>query len=368
MGNPLQYSFLCFFGVSERKLKKNKSAGNKVKLAKSSLPEQLIRQFSLDEIRAATYNFESNLIIGRGGSGVVYKGFLDDVDLGTSVVAVKRLVAARSSGHTGIEEFRNEVQLLCQLRHQHLVTLIGICDDKDELILVYNYMSNGSLYDCLHGIGRDPLPWKQRLEICIGVARGLHYLHTGAKRAVIHRDIKTKNILLDDQLVSKLSDFGLSKIGPYSMSNAPLRIELPSLSEEQISSAFGGTIGYLDPEFFVNSTLVTDKSDVYSFGVVLFEVFCGRKVFRSDAEADEKNLISWVSRCGKDGTIHQIVDPYLRGNITPSCLNKFVEIAFSCIEVEGNKRPSLGEVEETLIELALELQNRADSKNGEYQS
>ncbi|XWS36841.1 hypothetical protein CRYUN_Cryun20dG0120400 [Craigia yunnanensis] len=294
MGNPF-HSFLRFFGVfvsgdSERISNKIKSPRSRVK-AKSSLPEQLCRQFSLDEIRAATSNFDPNLVIGMGGSGVVYKGFIDD---GT-VVAFKRLMP-ESSRQKGLE-LQNEVQLLCQLHHQNLVSLIGFCDEKYEKILVYQHMSKGSLHDYLHGTGHDPLPWKQRLEICIGPARGLHYLHAGAKRAVIHRDIKTKNILLDDQWVSQLSDFGLSKIGPFSMSNAPLIIELPP-SDELMSTTMLGTIGYLDPEFFINNNLVTDKADVYSFGIVLFE---------------------------------------------------------------GNKRPALGEVEATL-ELALELQNKADSE------
>ncbi|XVF81743.1 hypothetical protein PTKIN_Ptkin15bG0180600 [Pterospermum kingtungense] len=173
-----------------------KSSRSRVK-TKSSLPEKICHQFSLHEIIAATDNFNSNLIIGKIRTGVVYKGLLRD-DLGTLVVAVKWFVRGQS-GYTGLREFRNEVQLLCQLRHQNLFPLIGFCDDKDQLILVYNYMSNKYLYDRLHGTGHDPLTWKQRLEICIGAAHGLHYLHTGAKRAVIHRNINTQNILLDDQ-------------------------------------------------------------------------------------------------------------------------------------------------------------------------
>ncbi|XVF81752.1 hypothetical protein PTKIN_Ptkin15bG0181500 [Pterospermum kingtungense] len=354
MRNPLP-CICCLSGVSERASNKAKSHRSRVK-AKSSLPEQLCREFSLDEIEAATYNFDSNLIIGKGGSGVVYKGFLDDGQR-TLVVAVKRIQPG-SSEHT--EEFRNEVQLLCQLRHQHLVPLIGFCDEEDEQILVYKYMSNGSLYDYLHGsTGRDPLPWKQRLEICIGAARGLHYLHTGAKRAVIHRDIKTKNILLDDQLVSKLSDFGLSKIGPYSMSSAPLRIELPSLDEE-VSTRMVGTFGYLAPEF-LRANFVTDKSDVYSFGVVLFEVLCGRKVIKFDVEEDERYIISWVTKCTRNGVIYQTIDPYLKGKIAPSSLKKFLEISLCCIKPRGYERPTQGEVEATL-ELALDLQNKAEDE------
>ncbi|OMP06670.1 hypothetical protein COLO4_07985 [Corchorus olitorius] len=263
MRNKHPYSLLSLFGVSdEKKLNKSKFPRSRVKEAnESSLLEQLCRRFSLNEILAATFNFDSNLVIGRDGSGTVYKGFMDD---GNLVVAVKRLSSFLLSRKEVVEEFRNDVQLLCQLRHQHLVSLIGFCDEEDETILVYNYMTNGSLYDHLHGNnGYDPLSWKQRLEICIGAAWGLHYLHSGAKRAIIHRDIKTKNILLDDQLDSKLSDFGLSKIGPLSMSNAPIKIQLPRSHSSTITS-FGGRVGYWDPELFLNATLVTDKSDVYS--------------------------------------------------------------------------------------------------------
>ncbi|XVF81740.1 hypothetical protein PTKIN_Ptkin15bG0180300 [Pterospermum kingtungense] len=238
------------------------------------------------------------------------KGYLDDGH-GTSVVGVKRYMSG-SLGHIALEQLQNEVQLLCQLRHDHLVSHIRFCDDKDQLILVYEYISNGSLYDCLHGsTGHDLLPWKQRLEICIGAARGLHYLHTGAKRAVIHHHIKTRNILLDDQCVSKLSDFGLSKVGPFTMSNAPIRIELPSLSDAMMKTTMVGALGYLNQEFIANHTIVTDKSDVYSFGVVLLEVLCGRKVIKFDEkDNNHKHIFPWVSKCIRNGTIYQTIDPY----------------------------------------------------------
>ncbi|PPS11982.1 hypothetical protein GOBAR_AA08664 [Gossypium barbadense] len=344
--------------ISESKLKKKPSKGK----AKSSLPQHLCRRFSLDEVRVATNNFDSQLILGKGGSAVVYKGFFDD---GASVFAVKYLLLG-SSRQKILEDFRNEVQLLCQLRHQHIVSLIGFCDEEDKMIIMYNYMSQGSLFDHLHGTGHhDPLPWKQRLEICIGIARGLHYLHAGAKRAVIHRDIKTRNILLDYQKVSKISDFTLSKIGPFSLSNAPIRIELPPLDEIELQTSrtrLFGTLGYVAPELFMDTTLVTEKSDVYSFGVVLLEVLCGRKVIKFDAgDHNHCHIISWVNEHLKNGRIYQMTDPYLEGKIAPGWLQKFLDIALSCVHVGEHKRPALGEVEVTL-ELALELQNKADSE------
>ncbi|GMI69058.1 FERONIA [Hibiscus trionum] len=358
MRNPLQ-SMLCFCQVSERKLNKIKHPKSR---EESSLPEHLCRRFSLEDIRAATHNFDSKLVLGKGGSAVVYKGFFDD---GASVFAVKRFFTG-SSIQKRFEDFRNEVQLLCQLRHQDILPLIGFCDKEDEKIIVYNYMRQGSLFDNLHGVRHHPLPWKQRLEICIGVARGLHYLHAGAKRAVIHRDIKTKNILLDDGNVAKIADFTLSKIGPFSLSNAPIRIELPPLDEIELETSctrLFGTYGYLAPELFVEASLVvTDKLDVYSFGVVLFEVLSGRKAIKFDArDNDHRHIIPWANEHIKNGTFYRIIDPCLKGKIAPSCLGKFLEIALSCVHVQEHKRPALGEVETTL-ELALELQNRADSE------
>ncbi|XVE49721.1 hypothetical protein DITRI_Ditri01bG0103800 [Diplodiscus trichospermus] len=261
------------------------------------------------------------------------------------MVAVKRYKLQK------VEVFRNEVKLLCQLRHPHVVSLIGFCHGRNEMIIVVEYMRRGSVSDTLHGKTYVPLCWKQRLKICIGVARGLHYLHAGAKRAVIHRLICSPTILLDDEWSPKLSAFGLSKIGPLSMSKSLIEIE----------SELGGSIGYVDPELLYHNVLLTDKSDAYSFGVVLFELLCGREVL--DGEDNQKFLIHRVCECMRNGAIYQAIDPFLKGKIAPSSLQKFLEIAFSCIRLRGIQRPALGEVEATL-ELALELQNRADSEMG----
>ncbi|XP_052480247.1 receptor-like protein kinase FERONIA [Gossypium raimondii] len=310
----------------------------------SELPEDICRQFSLAEIEAATNNFHPDSIIGIGRYGSLYKGTIDD---GT-VVAVRR---CRSSLRA-VRELQNEVRLLCQLRHPHLVSLIGFCLVENELFAVLEYMSRGSLADFLFGIGKDyvPLSWKHRLHICIGAARGLHYLHTGAKHAVIHRGIKSSNMLLDEEWCCKLSDFGLSKLGPPSMSKALIRKD----------SSVRGTFGYLAPEYAAHGEL-TEKSDVYVFGVVLFQVLYGRRTLDPTLPDNQINLLIWAKESLREGTIHHAIDPYLKGRIAPECLNKYLEIASSCVHLKGNERPAMGEVEVTL-ELALELQGRADSE------
>ncbi|CAF2046848.1 putative receptor-like protein kinase At5g39000 [Brassica napus] len=313
----------------------------------TSLPSDLCRRFSIQEIKSATNNFEKELIVGVGGFGPVYKGRIDG---GATLVAVKRL---EISSNQGAKEFDTELEMLTMLRHIHLVSLIGYCDDEEEMVLVYEYMPHGTLRDHLYKrnkVADGPLSWKRRLEICIGAARGLQYLHTGAKHMIIHRDIKTTNILLDENYVAKVSDFGLSKVGPT------------SASQTHVSTVVKGSFGYLDPEYYRRQVL-TEKSDVYSFGVVLFEVVCCRPVKLENVPREETDLVRWVKSNYKKGTVDQIVDADLTADITLVSLEKFCEIAVRCVQDRGIERPSMNDVVWAL-EFALQLHETATNKNG----
>ncbi|KAM5548826.1 receptor-like protein kinase ANXUR2 [Rosa sericea] len=289
-------------------------------------------RFSLNEIRTATDDFKEYL--GSGVFSDVYKGHI--INDGTSmVVAIKRLI--KDNQIQPESAFDTEILLFCQLRHPNLVSFIGFCEEGDDRMLVYEFLDNGPLSNHLFGkTAGDPLSWKKRLDICIGAARGVHYLHTGMKRAIIHRDLKSFNILLDKDMVPKLSALGLGKLGGTNVKN----------KLNKASSRKAGTLGYADPEY-LESGNVTHKSDVFAFGVVLFEVLC----VRSAAEFIE---------C-MDGTLlFDIIDPYLKGKIAPDCLRKFVDIAERCVRRTGAQRPTIGEVEVEL-EDALELQEKSDS-------
>nr|GEU62925.1 serine-threonine/tyrosine-protein kinase catalytic domain-containing protein [Tanacetum cinerariifolium] len=320
------------------------STGHK---AESSLTleslQQPCRQFTFSEIQLATQNFDESLIIGGGGFGKVYKGtIIHNASLLTA--AIKRLDLTSNQGAV---EFWAEVEMLTKLRHCHLVSLIGYCNDKKEMILVYEYMPHGTLEDHLHKC-RTSLPWVRRLNMCIGAARGLDYLHTGTgiKHGVVHHDIKSSNILLHDSWEANISDFGLSKICPKNQQST------------YVNTNVKGTFGYLDPDYFYTGKL-TRKSDVYAFGVVLFEVLCRKQAVDGSLDEQEWSLAVWAQDSIKEGKLKEIVDNDIKGEISPKCLKMFAHLAKKCLHKHSKRRPTMAEVVVGL-ESVLSLQEKAN--------
>ncbi|XP_023754033.1 putative receptor-like protein kinase At5g39000 isoform X1 [Lactuca sativa] len=282
-------------------------------------------------IKDCTQDFNERNFIGKGGYGRVYKGILTWADHAYQLVAVKRLDV---TGFQGNKEFRTEVTMLSEYQHKNIIKLIGFCDDNKEMILVYEYASHGSLDKYLSNTTMSGgLSWPQLHKICIGVASALDYLHNhvAEKHRIIHRDVKSANVLLDENWNAKLSDFGLAKIGLANQHNTFVITNL------------AGTYGYTDPQY-ERTGFLTKESDVYSFGVVLFEVLCGRPACVFGYQDERRFLHHWVRTHYKKGELEKIVDHTIKKEINPRTLSKFSAIAYQCLHKTREERPTIAEI------------------------
>ncbi|CAI9302093.1 unnamed protein product [Lactuca saligna] len=300
----------------------------------------------LTEINRATENFSSETLVGDGGFGMVYRGQLSK-DWRHRLVAIKRL---DHNGYQGNKEFLNELNLVASFDHSNIIRFVGYCDDENEKIIVCAYATNGSLdYHLQNPNLRWHLTWEQRLKICLGAARGIEYLHSGRMSSeVIHRDMKSANILLDDNMDAKICDFGLSRLDS---TNEP---------DTGVFTKVAGTRFYMDPIYNERSRL-TKESDIYSFGVVMFEMSSGMMAYIPSRIEDSKGryLIDLVRSYYDDHKfVDKLIDPAMKGQIDMSSFDKFNKIAHECISLDISKRPRMDKLI-TTIEEALNIQ--ADS-------
>ncbi|KAJ3679526.1 hypothetical protein LUZ60_017537 [Juncus effusus] len=325
---------ICFFFIRHR---------NRRLLARE-IDTETARKFDLSEIKEATANFEK--VIGGGGFGKVYYGRLQDGNESEIAIKVQNIDSSQ-----GIQEFLNEVTLLSRIHHRNLVKFIGYCRQEDNNMLVYEFMHNGTLTYRLRGPPEERIvSWIKRLEIAEDAAKGIEYLHKGCLPAIMHRDLKTSNILLDKDMKAKVSDFGLSKF-----------VEEFSY----VSSTVKGTLGYLDPEYYTTQQY-TDKSDVYSFGIILLELISGHPpASETRFGPNFSHIIAWSNEHIESGNIDAIIDPSLEKSYDIQSIWKIAEIAIMCVRPMGIERPNISEVlkeiqEAILLEQKI-LVDRADT-------
>ncbi|KAI3676277.1 hypothetical protein L1987_85882 [Smallanthus sonchifolius] len=298
--------------------------------------------FTAQELENATNNYAEDMILGRGGYGTVYKGILTD----QRVVAIKK---SRVMDETQIEFFINEVIILTKVHHRNVVKLLGCCLETEVPLLVYEYVPNGTLDDHIHGKGSmNWLSWDDRLRVAAEAAGTFSYLHSATSTPVIHRDVKSANILLDDNYTTKIADFGASRLVP--------------IDQTQVSTLVQGTLGYLDPEYFHTSQL-TEKSDVYSFGVVLAELLTGQKPLSMERTEEERNLAIYFVTSLKENRLFQILESRVVREGSLEQLQQIGELVKRCLNLIGDERPTMKEVATELEGLRKFTQHPWTSQN-----
>ncbi|KAI0524732.1 hypothetical protein KFK09_004116 [Dendrobium nobile] len=297
--------------------------------------------FTLRDLEYATSRFSRENVIGEGGYGVVYRGRL----INGTEVAVKKLLNNMGQAE---KEFRVEVEAIGHVRHKNLVRLLGYCVEGIHRMLVYEYVNNGNLEQWLHGAMRQHgvLTWESRMKVMLGTAKALAYLHEGIEPKVVHRDIKSSNILIDEEFNGKVSDFGLAKLLGSGKSHLTTRVM--------------GTFGYVAPEY-ANTGLLNEKSDVYSFGVLLLEAVTGRDPVDYGRPANEVNLVEWIKFMVGSRRSEEVVDPSLEVKPSSKALKLALLAALKCVDPESQKRPKMGQVVRLLE--AEDYPFREDRKN-----
>lgn len=304
--------------------------------------------YTVEELEKATNNFDASRTLGSGGYGTVYKGILE----GGRIVAIKKSKVMDENQITGnqIKEFVREMFILSQINHKNVVKILGCCLEVDVPILVYEFVSNGTLFHHLHGKNRrSPFTLDMRLRIAVQSAEALAYLHSSASPPILHGDVKSANILLDEEFTAKVSDFGTSK--------------LASNNETQVVTYVQGTLGYLDQEYIETGRL-TDKTDVYSFGVVLLELLTGKTAIYSDGSEDKRSLASSFIRAMNENRLLEILDDQVKEEGV-ELLKQIAELARSCLCRSGEDRPTMKEVAEELERLRKFNQHLCDQHNPE---
>nr|DAD42463.1 TPA_asm: hypothetical protein HUJ06_000693 [Nelumbo nucifera] len=312
------------YKLKEKFFQQNGGLLLKQHLSSRNGPTEVIKIFTVDELRKATDNYNVDRILGQGGNGTVYKGILPD----DREVAVKK---SKIIDQSQVEQFINEMVILSQINHRNVVKLLGCCLETEVPLLVYEFISNGTLFHHIHNEGHKfTLSWEDRSRIAAEIASALAYLHSTASPPIIHRDVKSVNVLLDNNYTTKVSDFGASKL-------------IPS-DQTQITTLVQGTLGYLDPEYFHTNQL-SEKSDVYSFGVVLAELLTGRQALSFDRPEEERNLARHFVSLVKENNIHKILEEQVMHESSEDQLQEVTELAKRCLNVNQEERPTMKEVE-----------------------